>query len=162
VTNSTVSGNTANNAGGGIYSCGGTNLVYATVVSNRAPIGANLGCAGADPFVAQTFGSVIALPLGGGTNCGGVILGSSGYNFSDDASCSLSTGTDKQNAGDPKLGALADNGGPTLTRLPLTGARSSTPSPIRLARPAQRRASPPTNEASADQAQPAGHATSAL
>jgi hypothetical protein len=30
--------------------------------------------------------------------------------------------TDKQNAGDPKLGPLANNGGPTQTRLPQTGS----------------------------------------
>ncbi len=47
---------------------------------------------------------------------------SNGFNFSDDASCGFTAGTDRQNAGDPNLGALADNGGPTETRLPQSGS----------------------------------------
>ena len=45
---------------------------------------------------------------------------SSGYNFSDDDTCgftNVATG-DRENAGDPGVGALADNGGPTQTMLP--------------------------------------------
>src|SRR5262249_45133364 len=70
-----------------------------------------------------TFGTIIALPHGG-PNC--LILNgttSQGYNFSDDTSCSLGDPTDVKGAGnDPKLGPLADNGGPAFTRLPLTGS----------------------------------------
>src|SRR5262249_5731797 len=77
-----------------------------------------------------SFGSVVALPLGGGTNCVGAPLNSLGYNFSDDASCGFTTGTDKATAGDPQLGALADNGGPTLTRSPQTGSRLIAALPV--------------------------------
>jgi hypothetical protein len=72
----------------------------------------------------SSFGSVVALPQGGGVNCSftGVTTTSNGFNFSDDASCGFTAGTDQQNAGDPGLGALADNGGPTQTRLPLPGS----------------------------------------
>ena len=47
---------------------------------------------------------------------------SSGYNYSDDDTCDLLAGTDQQTQVDPILGALASNGGPTQTRLPLTGS----------------------------------------
>ena len=62
--------------------------------------------------------------MGGGANCdlNATTTTSNGFNFSDDASCGFSAGTDHQNAGDPKLGTLANNGGPTLTRLPLAGS----------------------------------------
>ena len=66
------------------------------------------------------FGTVIAQPQGG-ENCElNNPTQSAGYNFSDDDSCELTnvaTG-DRENAGSPGLGALADNGGPTLTMLP--------------------------------------------
>jgi hypothetical protein len=121
VTNSTISGNAAGtDSGGGIReSTGDVTLVYATVVQNTDSTGANIrGLSGS----LISFGSVVALPQGGGTNCTGVTATSNGFNFSDDASCGFTAGTDKQNAGDPSLGALADNGGPTRTRLPLTGS----------------------------------------
>lgn len=78
----------------------------------------------------SSFGSVVALPLLGGSepgpavNCSGdpAQTTSSGYNFSDDATCGFTGPTDKQSAGDPLLGTLAANGGPTLTRLPLAGS----------------------------------------
>jgi hypothetical protein len=41
-----------------------------------------------------------------------------GYGYSDDASCGLTAATDTQDGPDPQLGELADNGGPTATRLP--------------------------------------------
>lgn len=80
-------------------------------------------------YTLHTFGSVIALPLGDARNCGqenfeSVEVGdltntvSLGYNYSDDDSCDLNGSTDQQNAADPQLGALANNGGPTMTRLP--------------------------------------------
>lgn len=67
------------------------------------------------------FGTVVALPVGV-QNCD-IVLGAStsnGYNFSDDDSCDFTDATDQEDAGDPLLGPLAGNGGPTPTRLPLT------------------------------------------
>jgi hypothetical protein len=98
-------------------------LVYATVVANTAPTGANIEILAFDSLT--SFGSAVALPQGGGANCGfepPPVTTSNGFNFSDDASCGFTAGTDQQNAGDPGLGALADNGGPTQTRLPLPGS----------------------------------------
>jgi hypothetical protein len=95
-------------------------LVYATVVGNTAPSGSGSNL---DVGSLTSFGSVVALPQGGGTNCHDQgPTTSNGFNFSDDASCGFTAATDKQNAGDPGLGALANNGGPTQTRLPQPGS----------------------------------------
>jgi hypothetical protein len=87
-------------------------LNYATIVGNSGPTGANV--------IGQvtSFASAIALHAGGGPNCGALKANSNGFNFSDDSSCGFTDDADKQNAGDPGLGALADNGGTTQTRLP--------------------------------------------
>lgn len=56
------------------------------------------------------------LANGGTQNCSsGSVLTSSGYNLIDDASCTLSGGTNDLTSTNPQLGALADNGGPTKT-----------------------------------------------
>jgi hypothetical protein len=124
-TNSTIDGNVADQGGGGMYACGFWDLVYVTVVANNGGQGAaNLWCS--SPVQAPThqglFGSVVALPRGGGTNCLNLAVTTGGFNFSDDTSCELTGETDRQNAGDPMLDALTDNGGPTQTRLPQAGS----------------------------------------
>ena len=118
VTNSTLSGNAAAVAGGGVYtSTGDVFLRHATVVGNSAPTGANIGT-GED---LDSFGSIVATAGGGGTDC--AIAGttiSSGFNVGGDTSCGFGAGPgDQTNVGDPQLGPLADNGGPTRTMLPL-------------------------------------------
>jgi hypothetical protein len=118
-TNSTISGNTAELNGGGIGASEVVTLVYATVVGNTSADGANVGSEAG----LVSFGSVVALRQGGGASCS--ISGSptsNGFNFSDDASCGFTGTGDRQNAGDPGLGALVNNGGPTQTRLPQTGS----------------------------------------
>jgi hypothetical protein len=114
VTNSTITGN----GGCGITASSAT-LVYATVAQNGGT-----GC----PFNVKgstlaSFGSVLSAPPSGGQNCS--LSGSTtsnGYNFSDDASCALAGTGDRQNAGDPLLAGLANNGGPTPTRFPRPGS----------------------------------------
>jgi hypothetical protein len=118
--NSTVSGNTGD-SGGGVFVEQGLTLVYSTVVSNTSANGANLFVDFGD---LTSFGSVVALPQGSGANCS-IVRGattSNGFNFSDDASCGFTQSTDHQNAGSPGLGALANNGGATLTQLPQSGS----------------------------------------
>ena len=116
---------------------GAANITYSTVTDNAndaTPDGLSAGthhkvsatAEGTNPatgVVADTItlaGTVLAQPHGA-ANCsatdGGTIT-SNGYNFSDDASCNLVGTGDQASAGDPVLGALADNGGPTRTRLP--------------------------------------------
>lgn len=53
---------------------------------------------------------------------GGIPIVSDGGNFVADSSCGSGSATDLVNAGDPGLGPLEDNGGPTFTRLPLPGS----------------------------------------
>jgi hypothetical protein len=58
----------------------------------------------------------------GGMQCGSdATIVSLGNNIASDASCNLTQSTDLPNT-DPLLGPLADNGGPTLTHLPLAGS----------------------------------------
>lgn len=111
VVNSTITGNTngPTSLGGGIFSAGSTTLVYATVVSNTAGAFGNI-----DTDTLESFGSVVAK---GGVNCLATTT-SHGYNFSDDASCHFTDPTDRENAGDPQLGPLADAGGATRTLVP--------------------------------------------
>jgi hypothetical protein len=126
LTNSTVSGNSATAGagdGGGMFVNGIVTLVYATVVQNAAPIGANVHAA----VGFTSFGSVVAQASGGGANCVVTNPTSNGFNFTDDASagvsCQFGAATDRVGtSNDPKLGALANNGGPTQTRLPQVGS----------------------------------------
>ncbi len=115
-TNSTLTGgNTATTSGGAIVASGMT-LVHATVVGNTAVGGSNLVSTGEG---LDSFGSVVALPLGGGANCNVDASGVSTYSYADDLSCGFDDVTDDQAAGnDPQLQALANNGGSTLTRAP--------------------------------------------
>jgi hypothetical protein len=118
VINSTVHHNTLAGLGGGIFSGGDLTLVYVTVTDNTA----NQAFQSIDAGTMSAFGSVITDGTGA-VNCevadDSVSLG---YNFSDDDTCGLHAPTDRVNAGDPHLGALAANGGPTQTQLPLAGS----------------------------------------
>jgi predicted outer membrane repeat protein len=124
IRNATVAGNTATSGGAGGGVAGNhVTLVYATVVRNDAITGAALDIQSATSLA--SFGSVVALSVGA-TNChfaAGPATLSYGNNFSDDASCGFDALTDRQNAGDPQLGALADNGGPTQTIMPQPTSR---------------------------------------
>jgi len=118
VVNSTITGNSNGgpSLGSGIFSGGSTTLVYATVVRNTAGNFGNI-----DTQTLESFGSVVAQSNGTG-NCLPVTATSHGYNFSDDDLCGFKAPTDRQDAGDPSLGPLAANGGPTMTVLPLAGS----------------------------------------
>jgi hypothetical protein len=122
VVNSTVSGNTKAIFGAGIFSAGSTVLVYATVVGNQATTAFD----NIDGLTIESFGSVVAGGASPPPNNNCVINPeatlSHGYNFSDDTTCSFTDPTDRQNAGDPMVGQLADNGGPTQTMLPAPGS----------------------------------------
>lgn len=122
-TNVTVSENTAGDWAGGLYVADyPASLQNVTLSGNRAPLGANVYTL----RTTVTFASaIIANPQGGGENCAVQDTAqpaiSGGYNLDSDSSCELSTVTDLPTA-DPLLGALADNGGPTLTHLPQPGS----------------------------------------
>ncbi len=128
ITNSTIAANSdtgtgAYNAGGYINNSGPAKLTYVTLTGNAGGAAANLVSYG--PFT--SFGSVFALPRGGRPDCLLVNRGtstSSGYNFSDQASCGLGASTDRNRGGNPRLAPLGNYGGPALTELPLS------PSPL--------------------------------
>jgi hypothetical protein len=124
--NSTVTGNSAQVAGG-IASVFGVTLDHATVVDNTGagPFVANLGISG--PLFAgriTSFASVVALPRGGGPNCGVTFAlpTSSSFTYSDDSTCGFTGPGDVQNGANPHLAPLGNRGGPTETRVPRRGS----------------------------------------
>ena len=114
VTNSTFSGNTANFLyGGGIFNNTGTlNLINSTFSGNGATTGAGVMNYGGTLNFANT---IIANSSGGDCFNGGSI-GTNTNNLVQDGSCSPFL------TGDPLLGALANNGGPTKTTALLIGS----------------------------------------
>jgi hypothetical protein len=127
LTNSTVSNNYAEGEGGGVVAAGTVGLVNSTIIDNISPVAANIG-AGARLLA---FGSIIGPaktdPVGGEvqpteTNCRVSASQSFGFNVVSDASCALAGTGDLIGTGNPLLGPLADNGGPTETRLPQPGS----------------------------------------
>jgi hypothetical protein len=119
--NSTVSGNTAaSGQGGGVLKLGsGTlDLRHATIVENTGAAVANLVLGGS---AMDAFGTVVADALGGGDDCSTAFgsVDTDGFNFSGDDTCGFGAGPgDQDGEGDPGLGALDANGGPTDTHLP--------------------------------------------
>ncbi len=129
MTNSTVSGNSAVDAGGGIFSQSGVTVTHSTITRNSAATGAgihafvycynDLGCSAA----VELAGSIVADNRG--DNCLFVVpetapqeaIVDRGNNFTDDATCppgfATITGLDT---------VLADNGGPTVTHALLAGS----------------------------------------
>ena len=128
VSNSTISGNSTNASGGGIYNQLGTLEVSNSTISGNS---AHPGFGGGG--IQGSYGgstlkntNVANSPSASGGSCAGTIA-DGGYNLDSDGSCgfgttnhSLSGTTD--NPLDPKLGPLADNGGPTKTHALLAGS----------------------------------------
>lgn len=122
MTNNTLSDNQATGAssgGGAIYQTGNgaATIRYATIANNTAIFGAGIYNDGGGSSL--TIGKSIVAHNATG-NCDGVIT-SAGYNLTNNTGCGAFTNTgDVQNASLP-LGPLADNGGPTPTRMLLSG-----------------------------------------
>ncbi len=113
IVNSTLSGNTSI---GGSGNGGGIGLVAGTARLNNVTLAFNAASGLGGPFYADT-GALISLRnsllsdnTGGSTNCSTVI--SLGYNLFQSAPCPT-TATDI--SGEPLIGFLASNGGPTQT-----------------------------------------------
>jgi predicted outer membrane repeat protein len=122
VTNSTFTNNSAGAdsiGGGAIFAVGAVTVAYGTLTGNAA----SRGSAAVSNTSIKSFGSVFVKPAGTGNLCN---TGTSdGYNYANETanSCGLTgTGDSSLGANDPLLGALAANGGPTLTQLPQTGS----------------------------------------
>ena len=117
--NSTITDNSATTTGGGMWAGGNVEVTASTFSSNSAPMGANIAAEGGG--TATVRDSIFAAPLNG-PNCvisGGALM-SLGHNIDDGTapgSCGFTASGDQVGV-DAKLGALVDNGGPTLTRAP--------------------------------------------
>ncbi len=132
VTASTIDSNTAATEGGGLYDDGGTvTATNVTVDGNDAGLG---GGAFGDPegTISLVHATVTGNSTGvdgavdlrnsvvagnDGDDCVGTAITSGGGNVLGDA-CSGGGADDVTGVDDPGLGALADNGGDTATRLP--------------------------------------------
>ena len=132
ITNSTVSGNKANDAamgGGGMAVAGSSTLVeYSTIAGNEAPFAAGFDGLWLSAGTLTIKNSILG--SNGTENChvSEGTFSSGGYNLSSDASCALNQASDL-NSVSPLLGALTDNGGPTKTHflLPFSPAIDSIP-----------------------------------
>ena len=116
VTNSTISGNTADESGGGIYIFWGTaTLTNSTLSGNSCTLG---GC-GIENNSSGTLNyanTIIANSTGGADCVNPGTIGTNTNNLVEDNSCSPAI------SGDPLLGPLQDNGGPTQTMALLAGS----------------------------------------
>ena len=141
VINSTISGNFAFSAGGGI-ACGfsGLTVINSTISGNSAGAygggiaDGSLGLMVVNSTVSGNLAATCGGICGGTVEIGNTILNanasgniagtvtSHGYNVcSDDAGGLLTAPGDQINT-DPLIGPLQDNGGPTFTHLPLAGS----------------------------------------
>ena len=115
LTNCTLAANTGGGWAGGAGSQGGYGSISSGIPGAAGAAGA--GCGGIRTGGA---GLVNTLLTGAGGNCAGFVLDIS-HNLSSDATCAL-TNVGSMNNTDPKLGPLADNGGPTFTMALLPGS----------------------------------------
>ena len=115
--NSTFAGNTVTGDGGAISSSGTLTVVHCTIAGNSST-GPTAGLKYGGTLTLKN--TLIAGNTGGGVDCGlgggaGTIAANVG-NFVQDNTCSPAL------SGDPKLGSLADNSGPTKTMALLIGS----------------------------------------
>ena len=127
LTNSTVSNNfqtgspTATFGGGGLSNAGAsTTLTHATIASNSAKVsggGIQLATGSVSSNNSIVSGNTAASPTS--ANCDTAIT-SNGFNLEQGGTCGFTQSSDVN--GDPKLGSLTDNGGPTNTQFPAAGS----------------------------------------
>jgi len=114
IDNTTISGNTASESGGGIYF---GDFVTATLNLGNVTIAYNEAIDGANTFnkngIMNIVNSIISDPING-ENCSGS-LSTQGSNIASDNSCSFNTILNDMLNTNPLLFALADNGGSTET-----------------------------------------------
>jgi hypothetical protein len=138
--NSTISGNLGEDVGAGLYTNGAASLRFVTIANNFTGAESITSGSGVNVFpsgaVTVTLRNVILSgnkrgwefatypdpaddPTLFDANCGytgsSMAITSNGHNLSSDLTCTtLTETTDRRNI-DPKIGELADNGGPTFT-----------------------------------------------
>ncbi len=116
ITGSTITANESSSTLGAIEQFHPLTITSSTVTDNTAAAGGYGGLALVVPSTVGIAGTVLAGNTG--NECSGPVL-DGGYNHAPagDTSCGFTPGKHDQ-SGDPGLGALADNGGPTRTQLP--------------------------------------------
>ena len=121
LTSCTISGNTANNDGGGIL-----NLGDGTATLTNTTISQNTARAFGGGISRQGFGAVTVtntiIAGNTSTNCSGFDIVSLGHSLDDDGSCWFVAPGDISSADSPGLGPLHDNGSPTRTHALLFGS----------------------------------------
>ena len=125
VTNSTIVSNTASSSGGGIFTRGTLIVTNSTIVGNTAVDGA--GITRANPGGTTTLKNTIV--TNSGENCFGTIT-NGGNNLDSGATCGWGTSSGSMSNTDPKLGSLADNGGPTQTMALLASSSAIDAIPV--------------------------------
>ena len=122
VSNSTLSGNSAR-YGGGIFSSGTVTITNSTISGNT---GTGTRGGGINNFTGGTLNianTIIANSISGGDFAGGGIIVTNTNNLVKDGTLNNTTGNSSGSgdiSGDPHLGLLQDNGGPTKTMALLT------------------------------------------
>ncbi|GAB3831582.1 right-handed parallel beta-helix repeat-containing protein [Kribbella italica] len=121
--NTTITGNYAQVRGGGLYidSDSSVRVVSSTIAQNSAPTASGVGGEVTsqnfpiEPSQSVLFRNTVVggNRLGAGCN---FAIGSEGGNLDSADSCYFRGPRDRANAGDPRLDAVADNGGPTMTQ----------------------------------------------
>jgi hypothetical protein len=115
--NSTITTNSAFQ-GGGLFNIGQASLLNLTVAENSAE--ADGGIYNQRPEGLTLKNTIVANNAGG--DCGGPsAVVTAGHNLTSDETCGLGGPGDVTNT-DPRLGPLADNGGPTQTHALLVGS----------------------------------------
>src|SRR5262249_7043084 len=106
ILNSTISGNSAGASGGGIDSSGQSlSLTHVTITNNTA----------------ATFAGGVSF-AGAATIGNSIVTGNTATNAPNDVSPGATLLGNNLLAGDPMLGPLNDNGGPTFTHMPKPGS----------------------------------------
>jgi CSLREA domain-containing protein len=117
---STFSGNTASGPGGALSVAGGAQLQRATITGNTASDGGGIYVETPDASGVAMWSTLF---VRNSTACGGFTSQRFPWasNMSDDATCFFEAGQGTV-AADPRLGPLANNGGPTDTHALLAGS----------------------------------------
>ncbi|HEX6833083.1 MAG TPA: choice-of-anchor Q domain-containing protein, partial [Rudaea sp.] len=129
MTNSTVSGNTTSNLGviAGIYAVNSAQIFNSTIAGNVSGTGVAAGLYVRKTAISQFIlsstviagNSVQGIPLDLGVSGNLVVNGSKNFIGAVQNGTAMPADT---LFGDPRLGPLANNGGPTLTHAPLRGS----------------------------------------
>jgi hypothetical protein len=123
ITNSSISSNSAGH-GGGIFNSAPVSIRHSTISNNAASAASDGGGIYVYGGGALELENTVLKAGASGANIsnyGGPVT-SHGYNLSSDNGGGFLTGPGDQINTDPLLGPLQNNGGPTLTHMPLSGS----------------------------------------